>query len=429
MFNSGFLGVVIGLILIYFLLSLLSSGVNEVLEAFLQRRARYLEVGIWDLLGPMTTKFYDHFLIQALHSGKGKPPRIYGLGQEAGGTKKPKELTGVEKADSEEQVRKEREERKKKKKNRPSYIPASAFSRVVLDAILVAQESTTKLKTAIDAGDRGNIGVEVEEPMSFPSSSDFHVTIDGEEFIVRDVNLRKKTWTLNRPAAAGAADHAVGADIQLVPTAAPDADAAFHELEVRLAGAAIPDSLKEPLTAFLETSNRDLDTWRAQVENWFDDKMDRLSGWYKRRTKSILFVIGLALVVVLNADTLLFSRTLWNDATLRSSITAQAQSISKTPPACSTGPAKQNPVACAVKLFDSVKGLNIPLGWTTKSGDPRLPQGAGNWFLRIIGLLLTALALTLGAPFWFDLLNKVVNFRATGPPPGKSSALPAQAKT
>ena len=163
------------------------------------------------------------------------------------------------------------------------------------------------------------------------------------------------------------------------------------------------------------------------MEGWFDDKMDRLSGWYKRQTKWILFFVGLALVVTLNADTLLFSRTLWNDATLRSSIAAQAQTISKTPPDCSDPSTKNNPVACSVKLFDSVKGLNIPLGWSTKAGDPRRPKDAGDWALRVFGLLLTSLALTLGAPFWFDLLNKVVNFRATGPPP-VSAAKPERSK-
>ncbi len=47
----------------------------------------------------------------------------------------------------------------------------------------------------------------------------------------------------------------------------------------------------------------------------------------------------------------------------------------------------------------------IPIGW----GD-----GSVTWKAitsHLPGWLLTALALSLGAPFWFDLLNKVVNVR------------------
>jgi hypothetical protein len=37
--------------------------------------------------------------------------------------------------------------------------------------------------------------------------------------------------------------------------------------------------------------------------------------------------------------------------------------------------------------------------------------------VKILGLLVTVLAISLGAPFWFDLLNRLVNLRSTGKPP------------
>lgn len=42
---------------------------------------------------------------------------------------------------------------------------------------------------------------------------------------------------------------------------------------------------------------------------------------------------------------------------------------------------------------------------------------------RVVGLLVTAVAVSFGAPVWFDLLNKFVNFRAAGvkPQPGGTS--------
>ena len=47
----------------------------------------------------------------------------------------------------------------------------------------------------------------------------------------------------------------------------------------------------------------------------------------------------------------------------------------------------------------------------------------GSGLLRLLGLILTAIALSLGAPFWFDMLAKIVAIRGSGgvptPPPPK----------
>src|SRR5262245_27578020 len=74
MLDSGVLGVVIGLILIYFLLSLVCSGLNELMEAFLRRRSKYLEGAIVDLLGlDLKRQLYEHPLLETLYPQKGKP--------------------------------------------------------------------------------------------------------------------------------------------------------------------------------------------------------------------------------------------------------------------------------------------------------------------------------------------------------------------
>jgi hypothetical protein len=51
-----------------------------------------------------------------------------------------------------------------------------------------------------------------------------------------------------------------------------------------------------------------------------------------------------------------------------------------------------------------------------------VPHNGEEVFLKILGLLVTAAAVTLGAPFWFDLLNKITNFRLSGPPPKRSTS-------
>jgi hypothetical protein len=53
--------------------------------------------------------------------------------------------------------------------------------------------------------------------------------------------------------------------------------------------------------------------------------------------------------------------------------------------------------------------------WQTGFG-----EGFLDWLGRLPGWLLTALAITLGAPFWFDLLNKIMVIRSTVKPHEKS---------
>jgi hypothetical protein len=47
----------------------------------------------------------------------------------------------------------------------------------------------------------------------------------------------------------------------------------------------------------------------------------------------------------------------------------------------------------------------------------RIPSKAGGWALKVFGLLLSALAVSLGAPFWFDTLSKFMNVRGAGKVP------------
>jgi hypothetical protein len=72
----------------------------------------------------------------------------------------------------------------------------------------------------------------------------------------------------------------------------------------------------------------------------------------------------------------------------------------------------------------AINALNLPLGWTpqhTKSApstDPRhVPLTLGSWLIKLLGLVLTILALSLGAPFWFDALSKLAQLRQSGPKP------------
>jgi hypothetical protein len=72
----------------------------------------------------------------------------------------------------------------------------------------------------------------------------------------------------------------------------------------------------------------------------------------------------------------------------------------------------------------TVSAIGLPLGWKLKlgTGQQDIPNETRLILSKLVGLLLTAAALSLGAPFWFDLLSKFVRVRGTGPPPTTTAA-------
>jgi hypothetical protein len=181
------------------------------------------------------------------------------------------------------------------------------------------------------------------------------------------------------------------------------------------------DDLKKTINTFRKEVGDDEAKLRKRVEQWYDDSMSRVSGWYKRRTQIALAVIGLGLAIVLNADTLQITRTLWTDKTIRAAVVAKAGQITQQ----TQKPQSLKTVAGQV---EQINALNIPMGWKLKKGDPRdLPHSPGLWAAKVIGLLITMFATMLGAPFWFDLLSRFVKLRGSGNPPPTAAAV-AEAK-
>jgi hypothetical protein len=140
--------------------------------------------------------------------------------------------------------------------------------------------------------------------------------------------------------------------------------------------------------------------------------MERVSGWYKRYTRLVLFVIGIVLVIAVNADTVNVATFLWRDPQLRAAVANEATSIAKSPDGLTSTNGQEE--------LAKIEQLKLPLGWTANASatDPQgLPGTFPGWLYKVIGLLLTAVALTFGAPFWFDLLKKFVGIRSSGTEP------------
>lgn len=188
--------------------------------------------------------------------------------------------------------------------------------------------------------------------------------------------------------------------------------AALDEAAIRQSVDRLPDGpTKTALSALLNKAGGKVDAFRTEIEQWFDDAMDRVSGTYKRWSQGVGLVIGLLLATLLNVDTIAVTSTLWSDAGLRSSITAVAESYQ------AKAMAGQESNANIQNAVDELDKLKLPIGRSSATIDI---DG-----LKILGWTITALASSFGAPFWFDILQRLVNLRGAGPKPPRVDQKPS----
>ncbi|MES2774362.1 MAG: hypothetical protein V4722_09270 [Bacteroidota bacterium] len=261
--------------------------------------------------------------------------------------------------------------------------------------------------------------------------------------------------------------------------------------------------LRSILNLYIEQANGDLQKFRLLIEIWYDDTMDRVSGWYKRQATKILFLIGFALAITFNINTIEIVHKLSINKDLREAMAKNGtwymgnanenSNISKTttnakqpeqigiinpsPPKDSLNTKADTAGSSQKERNDSLKNNNnsiadltaapkilisnlqkfykdtltevnmmMGLGWDFSKTDlnkeylliPNCIKTNFNkvWFVfsetikhprNWVGFLITALAITLGAPFWFDLLSKFVNIRAGGKSPAKDSTTSKEA--
>jgi len=204
--------------------------------------------------------------------------------------------------------------------------------------------------------------------------------------------------------------------------------------------------LKRLLTIFIHQAGGDFAQFKTHVENWFDDTMTRSTGWYKRKLQVIVLVLAIIVTVATNADTVVIVKSLSSDAPLRASIVSMAEEYAgqsppillsqlkkngkdsssviagQTPSPESTSQTNtDNPKKVFDQAFSNLEQLGIPLGWK------QMPPKA-QWANKIIGFLLTIFAVSLGAPFWFDILNRLIKLRSAGSVPKTASLLAKEEK-
>lgn len=391
MFGSDLLEVLIGIVFIYILVSIICSAVREVVEAWLQTRSAYLEHGIRELLHDVSGtglagSLYRHPLIYGLYMAEYDPqPRPHGR------LHRVRWLL-------------------KKGQGLPSYIPSRNFAVALMD--LAARGPSTDAFSS--------------------SAGSTQITLG---------NIRRNVASLRSPA------------------------------------------VQRALLTAVDTAEGDLKKLQKNLENWYDSGMDRVSGWYKRSTQWIVFWIGLLVAMVFNVNTITIADFLYKNDAARQVLVARAEAaamdsgfvamVDRQRPAATPAPvpppagqpatpadsaaldsAAVLDSAAAARPADSARAdslradsvraaraaaassdfararaaldsLGLPIGWSNvQVGEKGKKADVGDWvifiLLSLLGWAATGMAATMGAPFWFDVLNKVMVIRSTVKPREKS---------
>jgi hypothetical protein len=446
--------VAIGLIFVWIVLSLTIIQIQEWINVRLDKRARDMEDAIHEMLANPNLKaqFYDHPVIRGLTAKKrNEPSRIpvwfYKYPILRGFTKEIRKL--------------------------PSYIPSQQFSLALFEITMTAgtessliQQGLLKIRDDLEK-DRNitpqqaviteiNLLIEfarsaasTEAGTAFTKKTLAALKSKAEEFSLKYPELRP----LIDAALVEASNRKDEIDSLLKTKDAPRGDDAFTSLRRGIAAlSVISPEVNQTLNALLLNieeyvgqQESKLAKARQNVERWFDDSMDRVSGVFKRYSQWLALIIGLILAAILNVDSIDLTLYLWREPAVRQALAENARSFELTQEQL-----EANPEEALQNFRNQFSGLSLPIGWGftrvetsafyndncqlfPREGQafglpligsnlcitPPNPSNQANLGIKIMGILLTALAARQGAPFWFDILKRVVNLRGTGANPAE----------
>lgn len=398
----------IGLIFIYLTLSLIASELQEYMSTVLQWRAKHLNNSIESLLsGGSEANSADLQNESVLSDGNEansadlqnvkklvenlyNDPLINTLNHGASGIIE-KKMRKVTRILGKQNIA--------SKKSAASYIPSETFTSTLLQ--------TLKLPELIQKARMGNGESKENLSLILASYHELKTAIEAPPDSEEYKNIKK---------VYGDVDHELKTIVKTLPDYVP------HSVITSLSALAKRSQFKA------NNLDEELNQFRQEVETWFDRSMERASGVYKRNSKGIALVIGFILAILTNTDTFHVISRLSRDSALRAGLTQYANQAALNQNASQ----ENNLTEFKQNLDQELDSVSLPIGWTvnnycqqfddlrdcTKRNEHKKWQSRIIPILRtILGWIISGIAVSMGAPFWFQLLNKFINVRNTGSKP------------
>jgi len=440
------LNVLLGLFLSWSLLSLSSMQIQEWIATRVKWRSRMLEGTLEKMLTDITLvdQFYNHPLIRSLYTGKNND-------------------------------------------NKPSYIPASQFSQAMIDilsatgteASLIQQQlyklysETRRLpkKKRIDARSRiglmlGMIRKALVSEAGEDTCAEILDTVKTDLLVLgQDIHRLQGSVDSLFDAIRVQKQQINDALVKLSFKTDTSKDETIARIRAGVTALSITHpQLKQTLYAIMNSmpqtiwqKENELELIRDNIEEWFNNAMNRLTGWYKRRSLITTLLVGILLATIVNVDSINLISRLWREPDLRIAILSNIESILT----------QDNTTILNVGQLSAIQQqfseISLPVGWLGSPSSPtsdqvtNLPESCTlfprqeneiygilisnqcypiinspqatdltGWLIKLVGILISGAAASPGASFWFDILKKIINVRLSGANPSELKTEAAQ---
>ncbi len=334
MFDNSIFDVVIGLLFVFFVFSLVVSGINEGVRKLLNTRSKALWVAVQRILdesdsAPQTTSL---------------SPALGPVPDRTDVSSNPRTVVGSE--------------------------PAESLARQLYDHPVIARLDTARL---------------------------------GRPTRINDIPPREFARAL----------------VDILTPDDPDGNPLWDGIEERIRE--LPGPLRTQFQLLYREADGDVLRFRLAVETWFDSSMERVSSWYRSRTRIVMVLYGLAVAVFFNVSAIGVTTELYRNDVVRDTVV----SLAETNATGLGGIEDCTTRTCVEAEVSSVLDTGLPIWWRTcpgigtDSGDHWCGfEDFGSSLATVAGWLITAAALSIGASFWFGLLKRAVRIRSQ---PGGSS--------
>lgn len=184
-------------------------------------------------------------------------------------------------------------------------------------------------------------------------------------------------------------------------------------------------------------------TLRSRIESMYDNTTERMTEVYETRIRHQTLIWGLVLAILINADFLDLYGSLAKNSLIRGELVAQAQVVDRQMQLMSEQleqkegqeikemqPLFKEARKNISELSESFEKAGLSLGWT-KGKLSAVFTGWGAFLNKLLGLFISGLLISFGAPFWHDLLSSFSGLkkilqekerRKTGVPPTPPSS-------
>ncbi len=168
---------------------------------------------------------------------------------------------------------------------------------------------------------------------------------------------------------------------------------------------------------------QNLGEFRDSMAEWYDSRMDVLSGWYRKRSRFVAFGLGLIVVVAFNVDAIGVPQELWQNENVRNLVVAVADTSTVDLNACAES---ADQLSCVQQTVDQLVDIGLPIGWDVGTACDGACNGLFERFsyavgtggggvraglVKALGWSLAAAALAMGASFWYDVLTRATGFK------------------